>query len=316
MSEKQILFIRGIADNQKVSVEKIDVNGKLIFTLPSNCGLYGKSHSESLQSSQITFDTLLTQHIEVPKDVDVIVNQIADPLTHTASLHKLEQVYNAYKEQVRFLNPPQSIRKTSRERLSLLLSDIPSVTTVRTISFSPLSAEEVASKIEEEKLKLPLLLRTADRGRFQYKHLLSKKDEALFMLPLDGRTYMLSEFIETKQDDLYCIYHIAVIDGEVVLDDVLVQDSWYVKKGNAVAFAQKHPESEAVRKKHVAHFEAVFKLSVDKAVKEIVRVLGLDFFTIVCHVDLEGHMTIFSIEACISLDKPSIKEAFTALLNR
>jgi hypothetical protein len=81
MSKKNILFINGIPDSKKSTVNSIDKNGEIQWKGSGSTNLVDFLESDLFSRSIVVFDT--NSQNNIPKQtINAVFNQIADPDTH------------------------------------------------------------------------------------------------------------------------------------------------------------------------------------------------------------------------------------------
>jgi glutathione synthase/RimK-type ligase-like ATP-grasp enzyme len=322
MQQKNILFVIGIPDDRKILFNRRKKDGSLDVSIGGSTNLYNRIKSDSYKKVQLVLDANPSQDISV-HHIHTIFNEIADPDTHKITLGKLEHLSKQLPKGIRLLNPPANIMGTTRENIYQLLQGIEKVHAPKTIKFNPGSPADIYETIEKENFKFPVIFRQAgDHGGVSTIRV-DDDTEQFYTFALDGRTYYLTQFVETSQEGLYRKYRLIVIGGKVFLRHVIFGNSWMMH-----ARSQIDPkEGDPLKQKASDTFVKELRPLIQPAVTEIYQRIGLDYFGIDCHIDDAANLLVFEVNAAMNVfveEKQSIfkhhiqkaQEALVELLNQ
>lgn len=224
MNKKNILFINGIPDTNKITAIKIEKNGEIKWKGSGSANLMDFLGNHLFDSSLVIFDTSKDDNIS-RQTIHAVFNQIADPDTHKTTLAKAENFYKKVSSHVPFFNPPSLIVQTTRDNISKTLQGIDRLHVPKTVKIQPISPKEIHDVIKKEGFSYPVIFRQAgDHGGISTKRV-ENKTEQFHQFALDGRDYYLTQFVEYAKDGIYTKYRLVVVDGGHVR--VGIEDSIY-----------------------------------------------------------------------------------------
>lgn len=93
--KKNILFVSSLPDNHQVQVATSALNGALKYKYPGTCDLYHYMCPPDWNTQHI----LLDKHpvpIQLSPDTHYLINQVAEPDTHTSGLERVQQLSKAH----------------------------------------------------------------------------------------------------------------------------------------------------------------------------------------------------------------------------
>jgi glutathione synthase/RimK-type ligase-like ATP-grasp enzyme len=294
--KKTILFINGVGDDRQVTVLGLQKNGALIYSVSGSSNIGDYLPNDTLTKKRITLDAGMKQNI-ILDDVDVIFNQISDPDTHSVTLAKVDLLYGMYQDKIRFFNLPKDIRKTSRDRLYHLLKETPGLNIPKTVKIHPHSSDEIYRTLKDEGFEFPVIFRQAgDHGGISTIRI-DDENEHFSAFALDGRAYYLTQFIDYAEEGVYKKYRLIVIEGKVYLRHVLFGSQWMMHAKSQFEKEISDPYKQDISKRFVKEI----KPKIQPTVKKIHDAIGLDYFGIDCHIDENGTMLIFEINANMNI---------------
>ena len=292
MSKKSILFVNGIGDDSSLEVRSINEEGLHMPTYSGSANIYNYFHSDLCDKVMITLDTDLNQRITTGAP-DMIFNQISDADTHKAALFKMDYIYKEYAGKIPFLNPPENIKKTTRDSVYQLLQGIDKLNIPKTVKIEPKLPSDIYESIEKEHFKFPVIIREVDQHDDIGTLLVVDNKEQFHALALDGRAYYLTQFSNYHLNGLYRKEQLVVVNGEVFIGDVQFSDNWLVD-----GQSQLHSTDTSTMKKSIAkRFESDIKPIIQPIITEIYSRLGLDYFKIDCHITQDNKLLVFNINA-------------------
>jgi len=321
-----ILFVSGVNDLSTIGVN-LDDKGQPIYLMDGNASVHHRLPlKEGVAASFLIFGKGVRQHtVQFNKPPSLIFNQIADPDTHRGALERCVELCDQVNTTV--VNHPRKVLETSRDQVSQKLQGIPGVIMPRTQRFAPRSPDEVFSRAGAENFEFPFIVRVAGMHGGVSMVKVDSRDgyDLLHALPFDGREFYLTQYVDCRDEDgLYHKQRIAVIDGEPLLRHSLYNETWKVH-GASRAFMRSRDSWE----EDIAYFDRVNSQllpPVRKAIDEISKRLGLEYYGIDCNLRADGQMVVFEANANMNvLHNPNpevsyrvepIKAALYAMLTR
>lgn len=295
--KKRVLFTKGIADDNLVTVAKVSNFNNLVYSPGGSCNVFKYLKSGIFSKTLVTLDRKNIRRIKI-EDYDILFNQISDPDTHKKVLNKLASLINRSKKRIVCINHPKSIFETSRDNIYDKLHDIEKLIVPKTVKTTPKSPDDIRTSIKTSGLQYPVLFRKAGDHGGVSTILLNSEDEVeirTYPFALDGREYYLTRFHDYGREGIFTKYRLAVIDGEVFIRHVICSNEWMVHaKSKNIKFA-------SMEKILLNSFEEELKPKIKENIKEIYKRLSLDYFGIDCSINDKGEMCIFEINANMNI---------------
>jgi hypothetical protein len=288
-----VLFVSGVNDRSEIGVS-VDAAGNLVRMLDGNCMIMpGLPLKKGKASSFLMFGAKVQQpDVRFDQRPSLIFNQIAAADTHRGALQRCADLCGQLAIPV--INRPESVLETGRDRVSSRLQGIPGIRMPRSIRFNPASPQEVMDRAGAEGLGLPFLLRIAgDDARARIVRVEDPNDHApLHALPLDGRDYFLTEYVECRDEQGH--YHrqrLVVVDGKLMLREALFDRQWNVHRADRAYMLAN--ETWDAYKERCDVIDAELLPGLQAAAAEIASRLQLDVFGLDGCPGPEGDWVVF-----------------------
>lgn len=299
-----ILFINAIADDHSVkAIIEAQGNIRVILSGSSNVGSHLAPYLKKDTGGKIEHLTTSMhderQNIEVTLP-DIVFNEVSEPDSHIGALHKVNRLISQLRCPV--INPPEAILNTRREALSDKLSSLQTIRVPKTIRIKPASPEQINQIWQMHFSDKAVLIRAAgDHGGCSTLRLTSEQDLSLLhRLPLDGRDYLLSEYLDYVSDDgLYRKYRVVLVDGEIYLRHLIISDHWMIHSGGRI-FMENHPELCQEEASNLINFESILSDNVIADLKKINNLIGADYLGLDCNINGD-QLTVFELNANMNI---------------
>ena len=122
----------------------------------------------------------------------------------------------------------------------------------------------------------------------------------LHALPLDGRRFYLTEFVDyADESGIYHKHRVVMIDGEPYPKHALFSDQWLVNSSSA-EFIRSNPQYGNVLS-NTQRLEEDLLPAARETFREIAHRVGLDFFGVDCLVRNDGTVLIFEANATMNI---------------
>jgi len=289
---KNILFVNGVSDEEEATVLAVQKNGALVYSVGGSSNVGNYIADISINKYFTTLESVTQQSVKLDR-IDAVFNQIAEPDTHSITLDKVQKLYELHKGKIPFFNLPENIKKTSREKIYELLQGIEKISVPKTVRVQPQSPSDVYQHIREEKFTFPVIFRQAGAHGGTTTKLLTDESELFYDLPLDGRDYYLTQYVEYAEEGVYKKYRLVIIEGKIFLRHVIFGSEWMMHANSQFEDAISDPYKKDISKRFVKEIRPL----IQPAVKKIYHAVGLDYFGIDCHIDKDGNMLIFEVNA-------------------
>lgn len=295
MNNLNVLVLSGIANNQDAKILKINNNIYASYNPHGNSNVYNLLEKK-FKTQHLVLDINKSQKIKV-KTPNVIFNQISDADTHTITLKKIDNLLKSINKDVKILNSPENILKTTRESIYKQLKNIKNLTVPKTVKFKPKSPNDIFKKIQKEEFKLPVIFRKAgDHGGVSTVLIKSLKKESIFYpFALDGSEYYLTQYVDYKENEKYKKYRLVVVDGEVFVRSCMIGDFWMVHHNS------RDKDTHELEMETLEYFNENIKDKIQLIITDIYKKLKLDYFGIDCCINENMEMLIFEINANMNI---------------
>jgi hypothetical protein len=196
------------------------------------------------------------------------------------------------------LNQPDGIMRSARERMHLLLGDVPGVLMPATVRVCRTALEKMGRGLKTagdflSEATFPLIVRPVDShaGRS-----LAKLDEpssiAAYLANQQEPEFFLSRFVDYRgSDGLFRKYRVMWVDGKPYPVHMAISDGWkvwYYNAGMANSGAKREEEA-----RFMAEFDSGFARRHARALEAIAEAFGLEYFGIDCAELPDGRLLVF-----------------------
>jgi tetratricopeptide (TPR) repeat protein len=199
------------------------------------------------------------------------------------------------------INQPKRIAALRRDRVPTLLAGIERclVPPVHRVLRTQLAPESASRTLAGLGLEPPLVVRPVGSQAGENLIKLDRVEElASYLAKVDAAEFFLMPFIEyAGPDGYYRKYRIVFVDGTPFPYHLALSQSWmvhYYSSGMRV-----HDWMREEEHRFLADIKSVFKPPLDRALAEIGRRLGLDYFGIDCAITPKGELLVFEADVAI-----------------
>jgi tetratricopeptide (TPR) repeat protein len=203
-----------------------------------------------------------------------------------------------------YINDPRRILLTNRERLANALSGIPNLHAPKTVRAT--RDDLAAGRID---MPLPLLVRPV--GSHAGKNLARVADAAAlaaYLNDVPAQAFYVMPFVDFKSSDgFYRKYRIIVVDGVPYPYHLAISPNWMIHYYNAPM--RETPWMREEEERFLNAFESVFAPPLQSALRDVARVLGLEYFGIDCAIDPQGRLLLFEADPAMIVhagDEPEL----------
>ncbi len=225
---------------------------------------------------------------ELPR-ADLVFNAIAESDENTARLHYAQRFVATLGLPV--LNAPERVLATSRTRVWEALHDLDGITVPRTLR---VPAQALIGA--EPPIAYPLVVRpVGSHAGHGLERVANRAELDAYLRGTVSEDYYLMPFVDfSKPDGFYRKYRIIVVDGVPYAYHLAISPRWMIHYYNAPMSA--HEWMRAEEEHFLTHFEDVFGAELQRALREIARVLRLEYFGIDCSIDRDGNLLLFEAD--------------------
>jgi glutathione synthase/RimK-type ligase-like ATP-grasp enzyme len=227
-----------------------------------------------------------------------ILNQIADPDMSSGALRIAAQLVSQIARPC--FNPPAAVMRTSRDKVSRLLTGIAGLKVPKTIRVRAPTPVGVREAIAQNGLEYPVLMRgIGSHGGVS----LFKADDPRGVDEIARSTGMgwgifVTEFRDfAGSDGRYRKFRVVVIGRDILLRHCIVGDSWLLSAGRRAS------GTADVERAMFERFDREWAKQLQPVFGEIGSRLGLDFFGVDCNIDDHGEVLLFEANACMNVLK-------------
>ncbi len=293
----RVLFVSGLPDNNAATA----VHSRSGLSLSVLGGSNVMQAIKRRPSSEVTVAgglLLMGEGPEIPlesvRKSDVAFNEISDPDTHGIALSRAKKFFDGYATPV--INKPEFIPRTARDYVSKSVN-CDSILVPKTVKCQLTEPEQVSELAIENNLRYPLLVRLAgEHGGKTLVRLEEASDiKPLHALPLDGRDFYVTEFIDFKSPDgFYRKYRLAVVDGVAYPRHLIINDTWLIHAASRETMA-KHPELANEEASWLASFDHSSRSNLQSAISALHRTTKLDYFGVDCNINEDNELILFEV---------------------
>jgi len=321
-SRRSALFIQGIADDGLVKVTVPAASQKMMDEL-------SKQEFGCLLSRHVLGSLNHWEHVNVPGLANefivlagkedqamkfsppaVIVNCIADPDVAPTALDKERKLISQLRERERrdipVINPPESVLRTTRDRIYEQFSGLPGLHLPRVVRITPHSVADVVQQVKLTGIRLPLLIRAAGtHGGKSMQRIDGWNEPDLLKLEryaYDGRAFYVTEWQDFRDaDGLYRKSRIIAVGGEFVPRHRIAGDDWNVHAASRKTLMERRAGLRKEEEEFLARplAESVSAAAME-SLKKIRASLGLDYFGIDGSIREDGSLLVFEINAAFN----------------
>jgi glutathione synthase/RimK-type ligase-like ATP-grasp enzyme len=202
------------------------------------------------------------------------------------------------------INDPRNILKTNRERLAAALASLPNI-------HAPQTVRATRDALASGRVNIPFPLLVRPVGSHAGRALARVNDAAelrAYLASVAESAFYVMPFIDFRSPDgYYRKYRIIVVDGVPYPYHLAISPNWMIHYYNAPMRETAWMREEEAS--FLADFEQVFQPALQEAMREIARVLGLEYFGIDCSIDPQGRLLVFEADPAMIVhagDEPEL----------
>ncbi len=291
-----LLFVSGLPNDGRVEVTRAHPNGQVNYKYSGVCDFYNYLNAPTWRKKLIVLDTRDVP-ITLTPETHLLVNQMAEPDSHSVVLERLVHLTTQYPE-IPVFNPPHSIMQTRRDLLAESLQDIEGLVVPRTLRIQPRSSQAVFGAIDAASLSYPVILKAAGQhGGKQTVLLKGPEPEALYPVALDGRPYYLIDYIDSAVNGVYQKFRLVMVQGRVYPHHFRTSDQWLVHFHSAQTYMDQQQAYYTQEMNFFKHFERDILPQVQAPLKALYERLPLDFVGIDACLLPDGQLLLFEANA-------------------
>lgn len=202
------------------------------------------------------------------------------------------------------INDPHKILSANRVQISHALSQIPNVNAPPVVRVRREALESGHAGMD-----FPLVVRPvgSQAGR-DLARIGAASELAAYLERVSAPVFYVMPFVDFRlADGFYRKYRIIVVDGVPYPYHLAISTSWMIHYYNAPM--RETPWMREEEAFFLAHFEEVFGPPLQQALREIARVLGLEYFGLDCSIDPQGRLLVFEADPAMVVhagDDPQI----------
>jgi tetratricopeptide (TPR) repeat protein/glutathione synthase/RimK-type ligase-like ATP-grasp enzyme len=236
---------------------------------------------------------------------DIVVNLISDVDQGRDILTSAEMLVDRLQRPV--VNHPRKVLSTGRDVIAERLSAIPHCRMPRT---ARRLGHEVAALAET--FGFPVLLRMpGTHGGDAFEKIESAAEIDAFLSQYPGDEYYVTEYVDYRSADGYFRkYRMMLVDGVVLPYHLAIADQWKIHHFRTEMGSHRWMQRE--EEAFLDNPGAVFTEAHDAALREIGRIVGLDFFGVDCSSDRDGNVLIFEVNASMLIHDDNAQFAYKA----
>lgn len=290
-----ILQLAGLDDSNQIQFITTDASGERRFLeFGWVSPLLKPLDPNRFQHSKLLYGGI-NNTIKINFKPDIVYNSISDPDRCTHTLNRVEQA--AKNNPYPFINPPNYVLNTRKERLYDITKDIDNIMVPQCLRITPSSLEEVRSTIKEHNMQPPLLFQEAAPAHGATNRFLLESIDELHRLErfaFDGRAYYMRAFVDYRSEDgFYRKYRFFVIGNKILPGHLILSKEWEIKD-DLQAHKTLGAELSQIKTEERAFLKAFQKRRIP-ALLALQERLGLDYFAVNCSFKNDGTLLLFDV---------------------
>jgi glutathione synthase/RimK-type ligase-like ATP-grasp enzyme len=302
--------------NQALAIQQIyrigpDVQptGTHLLALVSSGDLTQNNVVEFLvEGSDIVLDmlyvTLGSNLLETMPEHDVLMVAVSESDRNRPLLKHIEDSIQSWPKLI--INSPDRIRLTSRDQACEVLTSETGIVVPVTVRISRetllrTGQEKMALSCLNEDISFPIIVRPVDSHKgIGLKKLDHHSDILEYIKAQIEEDFYVSRFVNYQsQDGLFRKYRIVFIGGKAFVCHMAISENWmvhYMSAGMSDSLEKRNEEACFMET-----FDYDFGLKHEKAFKNIVERIGLDYVGIDCAETADGELLIFEIDSSMTI---------------
>ncbi len=301
---KKVFYIKGLSDHKTSTVASMDPYYRNIrVSMPGNNNLDNFGSLPNARNINVCLNGQPFK-MDVP---DIVVNCMADPDSLEDRLKYLGSILPKFKQRnpnVKIINAPEGILKTSRNDISDLFQGLKDVIVPKVVKVFPTSRRDFIEKIKASGLKLPVIVRAAGThngiGLTRLDDFSDEQIEQLDKFALNGGGHYITEFFNFQSPDgYYRKVRIIMLGGKPCIKHMLVSDHWNVHGTSRVTVMGKHPRFTEEEEKVLKKGNNNFSKDALESMQKIYKTLDLDVFGLDVSILPKGKLVVFEINAAM-----------------
>lgn len=229
---------------------------------------------------------------------DVLLNTIADADIEEQSLKSLE-LYVKSQPEVRLINHPSNVLKTTRDNNYLRLNALPGIRFPKTERFETegKTTQTIIGDITAAGFPFPIIIRETGTHTAVTTALISDQTELeAYLENVSGNSIYVIEFIENASPEgYYTKMRFFAIDGQLYPVVRHVDEVWNVHGGNRKVFMSGHPWMVEKEKQFLADPASVIGAETYGLLQSLPDLIGLDFFGFDFTLLESGEVLVFEL---------------------
>jgi tetratricopeptide (TPR) repeat protein/glutathione synthase/RimK-type ligase-like ATP-grasp enzyme len=228
---------------------------------------------------------------------NVVINLISDVDTGRHILPMAANLVSQLGKPV--INHPLKIVETDRQTVAQRLGNIQFCRVPNTIRCRPdeLAIPGAIKVVAQNGLGFPILLRVVGTHGGDALEKLNDTDEVeKFLKQHQSKEYYVTEFVDYRSNDgFYRKYRFIFVDGEIFPYHLAIHDTWKVHHFRTDM--ENHLWMQEEEAAFLADPWRTFSSGHQVALREIHKVIDLEFFGLDCSLDSQGNILVFEVNA-------------------
>lgn len=220
---------------------------------------------------------------------DLIFNAIAESDENSERLRTARRIIDELA--LPAINAPEDVLATSRTRIWEALHGLPHVIVPETIRLPAQSLRDA-----EPALPYPMVIRpVGSHAGHGLERVADRAQLNAYLESTAAADYYVMPFVDfSKEDGFFRKYRIIVVDGVPYAYHLAISPRWMIHYYNAPMTENAWMREEEER--FLTRFEEVFGPGLQRALREIARVVNLEYFGIDCSIDRDGNLLLFEAD--------------------
>ncbi|MCE9508017.1 MAG: hypothetical protein K8R48_06870 [Alphaproteobacteria bacterium] len=299
------IFVMGVNDSKTAVVKRFNANGRVDYDWEGNTDFSIHTHTSQKNRKMMPILWFQKDVIKIPAP-DIFVNCISDADNQTKSLtqaaHYLDQASKQWPGMPVF-NDPRKIAGTRRDTIYQRFHHLPGIDIPKVVRFQPKNRDDVLATAAKEGFTYPFIVRSCGAHNGKGMVLLQSPDRAgdLDCLAFNGSDFYLTQFRDYKNaGGLYSKARFIIMDGKIYPRHFITSRHWLINSHSRDNLMDGNAVTRELERQVLSTLEKKIAPAALDSVRKIYRDVGLDYLGFDCHVQPNGNLLFFEINAAMN----------------
>lgn len=304
MKKVKLLYIGGVPNDNHTNTVRWTPKGFDLY-FRGNSLLPPLFSNEGISTVKVYLGGTSPNHqIKLPGRPDVIFNGICNQESCSQAIEYASQFCTQAEENgVRIINHPKLVRNTTRLKSAADFQGLDRILVPEIRHIPAPSFQAVRQMLEEEKERLPLILRTTENHHGTPMVLVTGQDNLgdLGPLPFDGRDYYAIQHIDYRNaDGVYRKFRLVKVGNRVFPRHMISSSNWKIHVAERKDIVNDDPTAKQGEIEFLANPESVLGSDLYHQLVTGLSKSGLDYVAVDFSLLPDGRAVFFECNACFN----------------